>query len=378
MENKDILSEIIKLPAETSNINDLIISLEAEYEQSEQLSVNKCISIYKKLESIITFLETSYNEKKDEFDLAFTIETTYELKSALFRYQELLKKSNLDLGDIKTKAIIGDTDKLIDELTKFIDRVTNGLDYSDLERSLASFSNSSNPSIKLLERKLIGVMAKQNSALKTRINEETKRVSELNAVISTLNEKVDAELEKASSYSLEKINEIESNVEYLKKASVAVAVDQVTQKHAKRATEEGEHATFLRAIALGCLGISAGIVLLSIFGVLDTFDWKDLAIKYGAILFFTIPFAYLAKESNKHRDAQRKYENFDLSYSAASSFIQSMSKDDRLKLQADLARQMLVNNNPEMINEKSRENTDSDHVITDLAQKIIEMMNKRS
>ncbi|NRQ43350.1 hypothetical protein HRH59_12420 [Rheinheimera sp. YQF-2] len=359
------------------DIPDLVKRLEAGLIDSDQLSINQCISIYKAFCSSIEQIKNSFKNKKHDFNLITTMDSIYQLKSAAIKYKNILNQSEIDLSDQNTKNIIGDPEEIYGSLTALTEEITNSLDLSDIERSLASFSNSNNPGIHILERKIIGAMSEQNFKLREKIEEESRRVFELNKTVSELNEKIEAELEKVSSYSEEKLIEIESNVEYLNKLSISVAVDQVTQKHSLRANEEKEHATFLRAVALGCLGVSAGIVLLSLIGVLDTFDWKDVTLKYGAIFFFTIPFAYLAKESNKHREAQRKYEDFDLSYSAVSGFIQSMNKEERLKLQTDLARQMLVRNEqPEKpINLKSHnENNNSDTL--DLTSKILDLINR--
>lgn len=360
-----------------SDISDLVKRLELGLIDSDKISINQCISIYKAFVSSIEKINSSFKNKNHDFNLITTMDSIYELKSAVIKYKNILNQSKIDLSDLKTKKIIGDPEEIYKSLTALTEEITNSLDLSDIERSLASFSNSNSPGIHILERKIIGVMSEQNFKLREKIKEESSRIFELNKTVSELNEKIEAELEKVNSYSKEKLNEIESNVEYLNKLSISVAVDQVTQKHSLRANEEKDHATFLRAVALGCLGVSAGIVLLSLFGALDTFDWKDLALKYGAIFFFTIPFAYLAKESNKHREAQRKYEDFDLSYSAVSGFIQSMNKEERLKLQTDLARQMLVRSeqSAKVINLESdirNEKTDA----LELTNKIIDLINK--
>lgn len=360
-----------------SDIADLVKKLESGLIDSGQLSINQCISIHNEFLSFIEQIENSYKDRKYDFNLITTMDSIYELKSAVLKYKNILNNSKIDLSDLKTKKIIGDPEEIYKSLTSLTEKITDSLDLSDIERSLASFSNSNSPGIHILERKIIGVMSEQNFKLREKIKEESSRIFELNKTVSELNAKIEAELEKVSSYSEEKLSEIESNVEYLNKLSISVAVDQVTQKHSLRANEEREHATFLRAVALGCLGVSAGIVLLSLFGVLDTFDWKDIALKYGAIFFFTIPFAYLAKESNKHREAQRKYEDFDLSYSAVSGFIQSMNKEERLKLQTDLARQMLVRNEPpeKSINFKNQnENNNSDSL--NGINKILDFINR--
>lgn len=370
-------SNINNAPSNFSDVSDLVEKLELELIDSGKLSINKCISIYKTFKSCMEQIKDSYKNKKYDFNLLNTVDSTYQLKSATLKYKKILKKSEIDIDDPNVLKVIGDPEEIYKSLTSLIEEITNSLDLSDIERSLASFSNSNSPGIHILERKIIGVMSEQNFKLREKIKEESSRIFELNKTVSELNEKIEAELEKVSSYSEEKLSEIESNVEYLNKLSISVAVDQVTQKHSLRANEEREHATFLRAVALGCLGVSAGIVLLSLFGVLDTFDWKDIALKYGAIFFFTIPFAYLAKESNRHREAQRKYEDFDLSYSAVSGFIQSMNKEERLKLQTDLARQMLVRNEqPEKpINLKGHnENNNSDTL--ELTSKILDLINR--
>ncbi|MDX5408430.1 MAG: hypothetical protein LPK11_15510 [Chromatiaceae bacterium] len=98
-------------------------------------------------------------------------------------------------------------------------------------------------------------------------------------------------------------------------------------------------------------------------------DWQDLLLRYGAVIFFTIPAAYMAKESIRHREMQRKYESFHINFAAVNNFFSDMEKDARNQLQTELAKHLLIS-------KESLSDNAGDVGLYENQQKIIELLTK--
>ena len=144
----------------------------------------------------------------------------------------------------------------------------------------------------------------------------------------------------------------------------------VSSAHRERADDERKIASRLRNGVLASLSVSAVIILLSIFDCLPpVIDWQDLLLRYGAVIFFTIPAAYMAKESIRHREMQRKYESFHINFAAVNNFFSDMEKEARNQLQTELAKHLLIS-------KESLSDNSNDIGLYENQQKIIELLTK--
>ena len=144
------------------------------------------------------------------------------------------------------------------------------------------------------------------------------------------------ELDKFLSKKTELLQQIESIAEKAARRGVVAS-------HKETAASEKSTANWLRAGALALMLLSVGILATSLY----EFDPKDhIQTAYRIIisLLITVPAAYLARESAKHRQQQYRYHEIALNVNAVNPLIKDLEKADQDKIRAQLASDLLAAN----------------------------------
>lgn len=237
---------------------------------------------------------------------------------------------------------------------------------SELEQDFAKRELETNPVYRLLIKEL-------NSSNRSAKNEYAKLHNSIEKMHSDITRAVtDAkkETEQAEAEAKEILEALKVSAEKAKVTVGLIGATAVSSAHRDRAEEERKIASSLRVGVLISLGISALIILLSIIDYLPpVIDWQDLLLRYGAVVFFTIPAAYMAKESIRHREMQRKYESFHINFAAVNNFFSDMEKEARNQLQTELAKHLLIS-------KESLSDNSNDIGLYENQQKIIELLTK--
>lgn len=236
---------------------------------------------------------------------------------------------------------------------------------SAIAQDFAKRELETNPVYRLIIKEL-------NSSNRSAKNEYAKLQNSIEKMHSEITSAVaDAkkETEQAEAEAKEILETLKVSAEQAKVTVGLIGATAVSSAHRDRAEEERTIASRLRIGVLVSLGFSAGI-LLSIFDCLPpVVDWQDLLLRYGAVIFFTIPAAYMAKESIRHREMQRKYESFHINFATVNNFFSDMEKEARNQLQTELAKHLLIS-------KESLSDNSNDIGLYENQQKIIELLTK--
>ncbi|MEB5930968.1 hypothetical protein MXL15_01970 [Pseudomonas mosselii] len=136
------------------------------------------------------------------------------------------------------------------------------------------------------------------------------------------------------------------------------------------AGDEKKSADWLRLSALACMGVIVVLLGASLFETISTdFDWKRTLTRVSLVFLLSIPAAYLARESAKHRQQQYQHHQTSLDMKAIAPFIASLPMDEQHKIKAAIATKLFagrdfskVSNDPFPIN--------SHELIMELVKKI--------
>ncbi|WP_417707546.1 hypothetical protein [Rheinheimera aquimaris] len=269
----------------------------------------------------------------------------------------------------RTLKMSGASARLVEDISlilKNLEEITSDNTESELEQAYAKREIETNPIYRLIIKEI-------NSSNKSVRNEYSRLINSIENIQSEIESSVadaKSETEQIEAEAREILKTLKVNAEQAKVTVGLIGATAVSSAHRDRAEEERKIASRLRIGVLTSLGFSAGIILLSIFDCLPpVVDWQDLLLRYGAVVFFTIPAAYMAKESTRHREMQRKYESFHINFAAVNNFFSDMEKEARNQLQTELAKHLLIS-------KESLSDTTSDIELTGHQQKIIELLTK--
>jgi len=132
-------------------------------------------------------------------------------------------------------------------------------------------------------------------------------------------------------------------IEHIESVASSAAEKGVVADHQRTAANEKVVADWLRSIAV--------VIMLSIVGVagysiiyLESFTTEQTILRLIASLLLTMPAAYLARESAKHRQQQHRYHEIALNVAAVNPLISGLEKDQQDRIRAQIASDLLSAN----------------------------------
>ncbi|MBK0057036.1 hypothetical protein IAE40_00205 [Pseudomonas sp. S44] len=108
--------------------------------------------------------------------------------------------------------------------------------------------------------------------------------------------------------------------------------------YANTAREEGVRADKMRYWSLACMGISGLVVFAALYQTLSgNFDLPHILLKVFAALALSVPAAYLARESSRHRIQEHMNRRIALDLRAMTPYIASLPNDEQNKIKSEVA-----------------------------------------
>ncbi|QGZ32164.1 hypothetical protein [Stutzerimonas stutzeri] len=114
----------------------------------------------------------------------------------------------------------------------------------------------------------------------------------------------------------------------------------------KNASEERDIANILRYGSIFCMVLIIGIAGYSFLETTTSdFDWTEQLSRFVLMILLSIPAAYLARESEKHRQQQYSHLQKSLDLNTATPFLSSLPEDEQHKLKMQIAAKLFLTNN---------------------------------
>jgi hypothetical protein len=258
-------------------------------------------------------------------------------------------------------AIFGESDDNLKQRIKRFKKNENSLDSNSLPVDIANIQN---------ELKLIMDNQKQHdNRIKKLLSENESRISligeKAKEVEQNVKEKLDA-IQKAYDDSIniisEKQEQIDSLLSHASGKTVAGDFD-------KSAVDEKSMADNLRFAAIFCMTLIVLVVGYSFWETTtDSFNLFNSLFRIVLAIFLSVPAAYLARESAKHREQQYIHLQTSLDLKSITPYLASLPEDKQHLLKIDIAKRIF---GPKNI---SKENTDSYPVNTH--ELILEILKK--
>lgn len=170
------------------------------------------------------------------------------------------------------------------------------------------------------------------------ISELRRTIEQLKSNISNLHEEMVAESSKAAKVSedaAEHSKKIHSQIDELlgQTASKVLLVD-----YANTADSEKKSADIMRNLSLGCMCLTGVVLCFALYESLSSgLDWKQAIFKAFTAIALSVPAAYLARESAKHRNQEHINRRISLDLRAITPYIATLPSEEQNKIKSEVA-----------------------------------------
>ncbi|MCV4289684.1 hypothetical protein OH708_17330 [Pseudomonas capsici] len=286
----------------------------AIHAQSLGMSISKksnypvnVVELAEKLEHTATKLSRRI-DNDPEFSLPYQL--------TIGRIDDSLTENGMNIRSAE-KTIIEMEAKLRSDVDNFQRAITKGYDSIDELKK-----KSTDESVKLSEN--ISNLIRELEPLRISINDIKKNVAN--------------EISKAAEISSEaakRTSEIDTQINDLlgQNASKVLLID-----YANTAEKEGKSADTMRYLSLACMVASGVIVCIALYQTLSgEFDWRLLLLKAFAAIALSVPAAYLARESSRHRAQEHSNRRISMDLKAMTPYLASLPSEEQNKIKSEVA-----------------------------------------
>jgi hypothetical protein len=170
------------------------------------------------------------------------------------------------------------------------------------------------------------------------LSDNSRRLEELSAGVESLEESLKRELDKVKALydSAEErfgLKEAELNELLGRASSKAIAGG-----FAESAVAEKRMADIMRWVSISCMGVVVLILASSLLATLSQeFDWKASVFRAVLAVLLSVPSAYLARESAKHRNLHNLYLQTSLELRTINPYLASLPVEEQNKIKSEVA-----------------------------------------
>ncbi|MCF5710173.1 hypothetical protein GIV19_23230 [Pseudomonas syringae] len=234
------------------------------------------------------------------------------------------------------------------ESASHADSVTNDSQISGYEKNIIELQAKLRSEIEIFERTIMRGVEEIEDLKRKGFENSQKSLNEVSALrgsiddlkgdISQLQKYMTQEVEKAAEISKnaeKRSNEVNTQIDGLlgQTASKVLLVD-----YANTADTENKSANKLRAWSLICMAFTCLVLCLALYETLKgEFDWKQAIFKVFTAVALSVPAAYLARESAKHRTQEHINRRISLDLRAITPYIATLPSEEQNKIKSEVA-----------------------------------------
>lgn len=222
---------------------------------------------------------------------------------------------------------------------KLREMAENGpLSLKPLNASKSTTERSKSRDLLTANKRLLELMdeqERQDERVKKLLNENELRIASLAKRLQELEGAAQSEIDKISLAYSDGLRDIG-----IKKTEIDGILGHVSGRaiagdYEKSAAEEKKMADRLRLGSLVCMVVIAGCLIYTLVG--HSTDWQQSLFRISLTFLLSVPAAYLARESAKHREQQYQHLQTSLDLKALSPFVASLPDDEQHKIKIAIA-----------------------------------------
>jgi FtsZ-binding cell division protein ZapB len=171
--------------------------------------------------------------------------------------------------------------------------------------------------------------------IKKLLNENELRIAGLEQSLKGLEEAAQSEIDKITLTYINGLEEIKEKKTQIDDILGVVSGRAIAGDYEKSAAEEKKMADSLRFWSLVCMVVIAGCLIYTLLG--HSTDWQQSLFRVTLTFLLSVPAAYLARESAKHREQQYQHLQTSLDLKALSPFVASLPDEEQHKIKIAIA-----------------------------------------
>lgn len=208
----------------------------------------------------------------------------------------------------------------------------------DSNLSLASYQ-----SVKNNMKNLANDHLEHDKRIKKLLSESESSANNLSSRIEKIEREVKIEIDNITSLYKESLVEIEAKKQQIDDILGHVSGRAVAGDFETSSAEERKMANWLRYSSLACMAVIVGVVGYSFWETTTTdFQWQNSVFRIVLAIMLSVPAAYLARESAKHREQQYNHLQTSLDLKAISPYIASLPIDEQHKIKIEVASRLFA------------------------------------
>ncbi|QOY92851.1 hypothetical protein IM543_14715 [Massilia sp. UMI-21] len=319
----------------SNNIDQWISDLKSQIDGLwTLLSQNTPKNIQGRLRSVEHYLEIVQTEhsKPDtiESDLLRHILTVID------RAHKLYELAQLTSNNTQIQVATQDLYEVANDITEWLD-TSRPKNNEPVLSTISTETQKLSAGLDIMRSQFLGI---QKDANKTRqLVEETKRqASETSALISSYEDQLNASLTEASQSTRQIVEELLEKQKDVDNLVGLVSGKAIAGSYSKSAEQERTMANSMRNASVGLMLLIVGIIAYSLFEMAKPdFKWQTSILRFFFSLALSVPAAYLARESAKHREQHYSHLRISLDLQAITPYLASLPPDEQNKLKIDVA-----------------------------------------
>lgn len=206
------------------------------------------------------------------------------------------------------------------------------------DQSLASYQSVKNNLKKLSNNHL-----EHDQRIKKLLSESESKARSLSSQIEKIEHDAKVEIDKISSLYKESLIEIDSKKKQIDDVLGHASGRAVAGDFETSSAEEKQMANWLRYASLGCMAVIVAVVGYSFWETTTTdFQWQNSVFRIVLAIMLSVPAAYLARESAKHREQQYSHLQTSLDLKAITPYIASLPTDEQHKIKVEVASRLFA------------------------------------
>ncbi|MBD5772438.1 hypothetical protein [Marinomonas colpomeniae] len=190
---------------------------------------------------------------------------------------------------------------------------------------------------------LFNQSAQHDDRVKKLLNENEVKITQISERSKQLESEMKAEIEKVSVLYSDSLKEIEVKESQINDILGHASGRVIAGDFETSAGDEKAMANVLRYASLVCMAITVAIVTFSFYETTQaSFEWKSSLFRIVLAIMLSIPAAYLARESAKHRAQQYEHQQTSLDLKAITPYIASLPEEEQHKIKIEIANRLFA------------------------------------
>jgi hypothetical protein len=285
------------------------------------------------------FYETLEKEKSEDetLQLALNVAVYGQMISNALNQGAALSDSERALVN-EISSLSASIRNAIEHRSEVFDATGNDATHSISENTRSTYN--SNQEKKLLQR--IELLKEDHEKHDQRhqklLAENLKRIESLEGKSESLHSSIDEQVKKAKSLYENTLTELAEKKEEVNKLLGVISGSTISGNFEQSASDEKSMANWLRYASLGCMALIVIVIGYSFWETTtDDFKWENSVFRIVLAFILSVPSAYLARESAKHREQQYTHLQTSLDLKAINPYVASLPIEQQHKIKADIA-----------------------------------------